>query len=198
MFAGLLELEAELQTDVSKESICTLCVRNENDELQLICFLSAGSLLKFANDFKVVSGQKYGNDLFSDLWRSTMLTARANSPELTLDNIYSLVWQPCIQQCQQLLDSLMDMSIKLSDVDDLLCSHNVRLETQLHSLFKGINEITQKTPSSSLIDRATQRIRNYWELRKYKKGAEIFLKLKDSLGLTQGDFRQVERLSQQV
>ena len=198
MFAGLLELEAELQTDFSKESICTLCVRNENDKLQLICFLSAGSLLKFANEFKVVSGQKYSNDLFSDLWKTTLLNARANSPDLTLDNIYSLVWQPCIQQCQQLLDSLMDMSIKLSDVDDLLWPHNVRLETQLHSLFKGINEITQKKPSSSLIDRATQRIRNYWALRKYKKGADIFLKLKDSLGLTQGDFRQVERLSQQV
>ena len=190
-------MEAELREDFSKELINTLCVRNENDGVQLKCFLSAGSLLKFANEFQVVSGQKYGSDLFMDLWRNAVLQATTQNPELTLDDIFPLVWQPCIQQCKQLLKSLMDLSMKLSDVNIVLEPHMARLETQLQSLFKGINEITQSSVNSLLIDKAVLRVRDYWNLCQYQKGADIFLGLKTSLKLA-GDFHLVERLSQQV
>ena len=197
MHAGLTELEADLRRDFKTQAINTLCVRNENDNIQLACFMSAKSLLKFAGEFQVVSGSKYGNDIFSDFWRNAMVHASTSHPELTLDDIYSLVWQPCIQQCKQLLQSLMDLSMKLSDVDLLLAPHKMHLETQLHSLLKGVSEIMQKSADSSLIDTANERIRNYWNLREYQKGADIFLRLKKSLGL-RGEFRQVEKLSQQV
>ena len=194
---GLTDLEADLRKDFKRQAINTLCVRHPDDNIQIVCFKAAESL-KFATDFHVVSGTKYGNELFNEFWRKAMCQASSTHPELTLDDIYSLVWQPCIQQCKQLLHSLMDLSMKLSDVDNILAPHEAHLETQLHSLLKGVSEIIQKSPNSSLIDTANKRIRNYWNLRRYQKGADIFLRLKKSLGLTGGDFHQVEKLSKQV
>ena len=197
-FAGLEELQAELRKDINKAAISKMCVRNEKDDVQLICFLSAGSLLKFTNEFQVVSGQKYGNDLFTEIWRGAVRQAITDNPQLTLDDIYASVWQPSLEQCRRLLESLMDLSMKLSDVDIILKPHQARLETQLQLLFKGMNEIALKYENPPLVDRAARRVRDYWNLRRYQEGADTFLKLKNTLGLTTGDFRLVERLSQQV
>ena len=195
---GLKELEAELKKSINKVAISTMCVRNEKGDIQLMCFQSAASLLKFASDFEAVSGQKYGNDLFVVIWKRHLLQAIIDDAELSLNNIFQTVWQPCVEECRKLLQSLINLTMKLSDVDIVLGPHKARLETQLHLLFKGITEITKKFSNPSLIDRAARRIRDYWNLRQYQEGADTFLGLKNSLGLTRGDFRPVERLSQQV
>ena len=195
---GLVTVERELSKDFCKEAINTVCVRDENDDILLTCFLSAGSLLKFAGEFNVVTGQKYSSELFIKIWRNLLHQACVDKPDLSVDDIFQLVWQPCLQQCRQLLDSLINMNMKLSDVDGILEPHKTRLETQLQSLFKGISEISSINADPSLIEKAAGRVRDYWNLRRYQKGADIFLHLKTSLGLTKGDFRQVERLSQQV
>ncbi len=175
-----------------------MCVRNEKGKVQPICFLSAGSLLKFAGEFEVVSGQKYGSNIFIEIWRRNLQQAITDNAELSVDDIYLAVWQPCLGECRNLLQSLLDLTMKLSDVDIVLGPHQARLETQLQLLFKGIAEITKKSEDPSLIERAARRIRDYWNLRQYQEGADTFLRLKDSLRLTKGDFQLVERLSQQV
>ena len=194
----LAELEAELETDINRMFINTLCVRNEDDSIQLICYLSAGSLLKFANEFEVITGARHCSEIFLDVWRKTLRLAVADNPQLSLRDIYASVWQPSVEQCKSLLDSLLDLSMKLSDVDANLEHHQTHLETQLHLLFKGMAEITMKPGNPSLIDKAARRVREYWNLRRYQEGADTFLKVKNTLGLTKGDFRLVERLSQQV
>lgn len=146
----------------------------------------------------MVSGQKFGNELFTKFWKNTLQEAYSKNSNLSLDDIYIFVWKPCLKQCKQLLESLIELKMKLSDVDVVLGPHKARLETQLQSLFKGVNEISHVPASISLMDRAAKRVREYWNLRRYQQGAETFLQLKNSLGLTKGDFQIVEKLSQQV
>ena len=198
LFIGLRELEAELKKDINREAISTMCIRDAKGNRMLICFQSAGSLLKFAGEFEVVSGQKYGSDMFIEIWKRHLQQAIADNAEFSLDDVFQTVWQPCLEECRKLLQSLADLTMKLSDVDIVLGPHQVRLETQLQLLFKGITEITKKSDNPSLIERAARRIRDYWNLRRYQEGADTFLRLKNSLRLTKGDFRLVERLSQQV
>ena len=179
-------------------AINKICLRDEKENIQLICFQSAGSLLKFANEFMVISGGKHGSEIFLDIWRGALHQAVTNNPQLSLGDVCVLVWQPSILQCRNLMESLMDLSMKLSDVDTILKPYDNRLETQLQLLFNRMTEITQKSGNLSLIERAARRIKEYWNLRQYQEGADTFLKVKNSLGLTKGDFRLVERLSQQV
>ena len=190
-------MDAELKKDINKEAISTMCVRNEKDDIQLKCFPSAVSLLMFAGEFEVISGQKYGNDFFNEIWRRNLQQAVTNN-ELTLNDVFQTVWQPCIKECRMLLQSLMDLTMKLSDVDVILEPHRVRLEIQLKLLVDAMTAISIKFENPSRIDKASRRVREYWNLRQYQQGASTFLRLKDSLGLTTGDFQLVQKLSQQV
>lgn len=166
--------------------------------MQLICFLSAGSLLKFANEFHVMSGEKHGSEIFLGIWRITLHQAITDNPQLSLGDVYTSVWQPSLEQCRKLLESLTDLTMKLSDVDTNLKPYHNRLDTQLQLLCSRMAEITQKSGDRALIERAARRVKEYWNLRRYQEGADTFLQVKNSLGLTEGDFRLVERLSQQV
>jgi uncharacterized coiled-coil protein SlyX len=195
LYTGLTELQAELGKDIDKELINTMCVRNEEDNgIQLICFQCAGSLLEFAKDFQIIGD----SEMFLGIWRRTLLQAITDNTQLSLNDVYDSVWQPSLEQCRKLLKSLIDLSMKLSDIDTELQPYHSRLDTQLELLYNKMADSTQKSKDLSQIKQAARRVRDYWNLCQYQKGADTFLKLKNSLGLTKGDFQLVEKLSQKV
>ena len=196
--AGLTELQAELGKDIDKELISTMCMRNENDTIDLKCFLSAASLLKFANEFQLIGGETRCSEIFLGFWRRTLDEAITDNPQLSLSNIYASIWQPSIRLCRKLLESLKDQSIKLSNVDTDLQPYCDRLEAHLELLHKSMASITRKSGNLYPIKEAAQRVREYWNLCHYQRSANTFLELKKTLGLTTGDFQLVEKLSQQV
>ena len=175
-----------------------MCVRNENNTIDLKCFLSAASLLKFANGFQLIGGEIHCSEIFLGFWRRTLYEAITVNPQLSLSDIYASVWQPSIGRCRKLLESLEDQSIKLSDVDTDLQPYCDRLDTHLELLHTSMADITRKSGNLYLIKQAIQRVREYWNLCHYQRSANTFLELKKILGLTTGDFQLVEKLSQQV
>ena len=191
-------LQAELGKDSDNKLISTMCGRNENDTIELKCFLSAASLLKFANQFQLIGGETHCSEIFLRFWRRTLNEAISDNPQLSLSDIYASVWQPSIGRCRKLLESLEDQSIKLSDVDTDLQPYCDRLEVHLELLHKSMADITRKSGNLYLIKQAVRRIREYWNFCHYQRSANTFLELKKTLGLTTGDFRLVEKLSQQV
>ena len=200
LYTGLVELEAELRKDIDKEIISTMCVRyEESDAIELKCFLSAASLLKFANQFQLVGGETQGSEIFFGFWRRALRQAITDNPQLSLDDIYTCVWQPSLGLCRKLLDSLENESMKLSDVDTDLLPYHSRLDVHLEVLWKRMADIQpRKSGNLYLIRQAARRVRDYWDLCQYQKSANTFLELKKTLGLTDGDFQVVEMLSQQV
>ena len=195
---GLTELQAELGKDIDKELISTMCVRNEKNDPELKCFLSAASLLEFANEFQIIGGEQNHSEIFLGFWRKTLNQAIIENPHLSLSDIYTSVWQPSIGLCRKLLESLKDQSMKLSDVDTDLQPHHIHLDAQLELLHKKMDNITCKSGDLSLVKQAAQRVKEYWNLCQYQRGANTFLELKKTLGLTTGDFQLVEKLAQQV
>lgn len=196
-FLGLNEMMKELERDVSKVNISELCIRlPPSNDIRLLCFDSVPSLQEFAADFYVVSGQQHGNDLFLEIWDDHM--RQASRGELKLDDIIHLVWRPCLQRCKELLESLKDFSMKLSDVDTLLKPHEEGLDTHLFLLLSGVNKVSKTSVTGPMINKAVAKVKQYWNLCQYRRGAETFLEVRDCLGLDKGDFSLVERLSQQV
>ena len=175
-----------------------LCIRDaETEQLQLICFKSAGTLSNFVNDFYILS-KKHSSELFSAAWKEAKSVAIRGNPNFTLDDIYPLVWQPCLGKCIQLLTSLSNLSMKLVDVDVVFKDHRDNIDTQLFSLFRGVSDCTREQFDWGLIEKAVWKIKQYWDLCRYRKGANIFLRIRDSLGLEGGDFSLVEKLSTKV
>ena len=198
MCLGIVDLKRELDREYGEVNLSDLCRRDpETKQVQLVCFKSAGSLSNFAEGFFVLS-QKHGSELFNTAWREAMSVAVKDNPDLTLDNVYPLVWQPCLDWCKQLLLSLSNLSMKLVDVDKVFKDHKDNIDTQLLALSKGVSDCTREQFDWRLIERAIKRIGQYWELCRYREGANIFLRIRDSLNLRNGDFSLVEKLSKEV
>jgi hypothetical protein len=127
-----------------------------------------------------------------------MSIAIRDNPDLTLDSIHPMVWQPCLGNCKQLLTSLSDLSMKLVDVDHIFRDHRKNIHPQLQALFKGLSLCIREKFDWKLIERAIEKIKQYWDLCRYRKGANIFLGIRNSLDLEGGDFSLVEKLSKEV
>ena len=184
--------------DYGEVDLNHVCTRDAKTNcVHVICFKSAGNLLEFVENFHVLS-QKHGSELFSTFWREAMSTAIRDNPGLTLDSIYPMVWQPCLDKCKQLLTSLSDLSMKLIDVDQIFKDHRKNIHPQLHALFNGLSDCTREKFDWTQIEKAIEKIKQYWDLCRYRKGANIFLEIRNSLGLEGGGFSLVEKLSKEV
>ena len=184
---------AQLDEPFHSISINRLCSRNDDGKVVVICFQAGNDLLKFAEEFCHISS----NALFKDQWSTAVLHA-SSVQELKLADLYCSVWQPCLKSCHQLVQSLIDLSIKLSDVDKYLKSHKADLDKHLNGLFNEVNKTIPVSGGAKYLSEALRKVYHYWNLCQYHEGANILLELKDSLGLTQGDFGEVEMLSEEV
>ena len=192
---GLSQLTQELQKDFDNEKINKLCAMKQG-KVEIFCFKSAGSLTWFAGGFHTLSQKQ---DLFLIEWRKALHTAVGSNPGIALNDIYPQVWQPAFKQCETLLGQLHDQSMKLVDVDKRFKPYQGRnLEQQLTDLFLGVNARHNKNPDGRWIHIVVCRMYAYWNLCRYRDAANAFLKLKETLKLDKGDFRDVEKLSNEV
>jgi hypothetical protein len=194
------DLHMELQQDYSNECIDNLWYRDHRDDIHLHCFQNAGKLKKFVDEFyQVTSEQYYCSELFKKEWRDTLLRVVRQRTHLMIDKIYDLVWIPCKSSCQHLLDSVIDQSITLAEVDERFSVHRCDMETQLTVLFKGITGTSEAFTDERLseVEIAAQRIREYWELQQYYRCSNAVINVKKSLLLT-GDFDEVTCLAEKV
>ncbi len=173
--------------------ISSLC-RNNNKTVEILCFKSAASLVSFAADFRTMTG----SEIFQEYWRASMDEISRSCPLITLDSIVD-VWRNAFQRCQQLVNEIKDQSMKLEDVDRKL-HQGKDLETHVLKLHDCLCQCSRISPVKEAKDvrNALGRVRAYWDLRNYHITANVFLKIRDALELTKGDFRDVEKLSNQV
>ena len=193
-----MEARKELLKDYTSYNINTLCRRTQS-EIEVVCFSEADSLLSFAWKFDVMT--KQSSSLFNTTWHKVMHQARAENPNISIKEVEGQVWIPAFKHCQSLLDQLFDLSITLSDVDaNFEHMYGTDLELELKALSCGVNMCLGKTSehSQGWIRPCVMRIEEYRKLYGYTVAAESFLKLKESLKLTKGDFKDVERISAQV
>ena len=195
--AGLDEAKDELDADYTSREIKTLCTHKGN--IQVICFKAASCLLPFAWKFNIMtSGVNSG--IFNTIWSTTMKHAYGSNPSMSISDVQEEVWAPAFQQCQDLLKQLQCLSMTLADVHRHLNNYQREgeLMVQLKCLYKGVSECLHHVPEDKWIELTVRRIEEYWKLRGYYKAANTFLKLRDSMELTEGDFTAVEGISREV
>ena len=179
--------------------INTLCVcRGSN--IEVLRFTTANCLLSFAWMFDVMT-KKVNSSIFNDIWCSFMQVACASNPSMSIRDVEVLVWIPTFQSCFNMLKDLDSRSMSLANVDKYFKKYGdqCKLKSEIKALFRGVNQCLQQDKSDdSWIDSRVFHIQQYWKLHRYRDAANSFLSLRDSLGLTKGDFTDVERISKEV
>ena len=195
MFVGIVELKSDLHKDFSETKIRDLC-ECEGETFRIKCFEAATPLNDFAEHCLIMMSKR--SNLFIRPLETKMRNVLRNNTELTIASIHPLIWKPTFDHCHNLLQSLSEQTIKLSDVDKYFRDFINDLETQVSNLATGIWECVKMTPNQLRIQLALHRVRNYWKLCEYRYGADVFLELRDVLNLQNGDFKDVEKFSTEV
>ena len=165
----------------------------------MICFTIAAPLISFAEMFYTMT-KTLNSDILCSLWSLNMNKARESHPDLSVSNVESKIWSPTITQCQKLLNDLQGLSMTLSDVDRHFKNYQMNdIERELSQLLIGIQKCLPQysLDTDDWIHDIICRIEDYRKLCNYRDAANYFLKIKMSLEL-QGDFRDVDRISQKV
>lgn len=199
---GLDLLRSEIDFDHRSAPINSLCQSIEGK----VCFfslLSAVPLDDITEMFAVMMSVQ--STLFQDIWRKHMKNAAASvkqkkRAELTIEDIRIVIWDKTFQECNYLLDSLHDRSIKLFEVDSYFKSiQQQELVWQLKRLNAGVVKCVRLDESHNLlwIDGVVKHIHDYWSLLELSKAARVVIQLKTKLCLT-GDFKAIDTLANEV
>ena len=200
--SGLKELHSEVNSDHNMKPIKSLCeIRKNGTEIVFNSFLSALPLERIRRPFDVMS-RAHSTPWFLEIWEKCMKTAvsvkRREGVELTLEDIPTAIWDPAFRECNYLVDSLRDKTIKLSEVDHYFKAQADR-KLQLQRFCVGIRVSIGSETKTDLewIDDAVRHMEDYWSLMNLSKAARVVVELKGKLALS-GDFVAIEILLNEV
>ena len=196
-FTGVSDAVNELQVNYDFFRMNTLCSRDTSG-LKVVCFRRAHVLLQFAWKFNVLK-VSLNSGLFLTVWSDTLRNAREKNRELSIDNLELEVWAPTFHRCEELLEQLHSLSMTLGDVDRVFHDYEpLQLEEQLRLLHRGVSQCGGLNLRDHWIPKAVKKLEDYRKLCGYREAANSFLKLRELLKLSGGDFTDVERISNKV
>ena len=198
LHVGLTSLKQELAKDIGKINICDLC-QLKDDTLVLKYYDIARPLDPIVEHISIMMLEK-PSDLFLHFFSQKIQTVLNSTSELTIADILPEIWQPVFAECQELLNSLLDQSIKLSSVDTHFKAYfqdSKKLETVLKNLAEGVSMCLNEEIEEGHLQKPLESICEYWKLCEYQVGTELLLQLREMLKL-EGDFELVEKFSSQV
>ena len=168
------------------------------NKIEFLSLKHALPLDEISDNFSVMSSQSI---LFQEIWGGHMKLAATSQQELTIEAIKSVLWDPTFTECNELLDTLQDRSIKLHEVDRFFRdSKHEDIAFQLRELSTSIHKcVCADRTKCNLrwIGGAVQHICDYQSLLTLSKAASVVLTLKAKLSLT-GNFKAVETLAKEV
>ena len=201
MHIGLKELQSEIDSDHSSKPINTLCQKS-GGEVTFLSLRSASPLDFFSEKFDIMTSTL--SSLFQVIWEKHMKNAansvkREEREDVTVNDIKILIWDKAFEECDYLLSSLKDRTMKLDEVDGYFRSIKMKeLTWQLRRLCSGVHKcVGTYQGDEAWIDSAVQHIKDYWTSLTLSKAAAVVITLKNKLCLT-GDFVVVETLANQV
>lgn len=189
-------LNEDLSKNISTQSITSLCCI-ERDKVTYGSFQYASVLFPILSNLMLLF-KTHPTNTFSRFWKEQV--AQYKGTTLSLKNTVSLIWEPAFKASCQYLESLKDRSILLVKVDELLHQYEsmFNLTEELMQLEKGISGCLDIQSDTQWIKACVQRMKDYQSLNQYATAADVFLQLKDTLGLTEGDFKVVQELADKV
>ena len=194
---GLTELIKEIQAEYGEESIKNLC-KGHGNTFELVPLQAASPILETARKFDIMQ-RKHSTDLFNSVWKNHLFSIR--NSYLVIEDITSKIWEPTFSKCNDLLNSVCDKSIKLTDVDLYMKPLDENKAMQLKRLHSGLSECVEDSKivksSPELIDEAVHLMEEYLSLKDLAQAAKTVIKLKEILTLC-GDFTLIEKLATKV
>jgi len=128
-----------------------------------------------------------GSVIFKQNWDDETKRVVRRQPQISLKDIYTLIWVPVNNRWQVICNQISSGDVTFKDVETLSAKFENRYDLIVRE-FELMCGGTKKVANERL-----QQVKNYHELDRYRRGAELMSRLKGNFGLT-GDFTMVESL----
>ena len=143
------------------------------------------------------------SNTFLIIWKEQIKETKATMPNLTIEEVPALVWQPTFAQCQQFLEQLQTQQVKLSDVDKYFVHQKktANLRRDLQSFYAAIAKCKNHKTNPSWISGLVEAVQQYWLLCKARETAEALIGLKNHLKFTltpPSRFKMIQSLAYEV
>ena len=118
--------------------------------------------------------------------------------KLSLPEVATVVWSPCLMEIQQTVERFHDRSVTLQEVDHYLkdiSTHNLRQE--VFTFVEGCNKCLKPAASVTWVSNFVVSVERYRVVCQAHCASELVLKAKDALMIT-GDFKKLESLKEKV
>ena len=187
-----------IQIPTSRDPINTLCT-SQDEEFTILCYQKAKPLFPYIDKFYELS-HNHCSTLFDHQWNSKLMDVSCKDAEISFEDVITLIWEPVLDNLKNFFIQLKTMEIKLSTVDTFLkglYKTPRKVYMDLDNLETALTICSGEPPDISWVEKVSDRISKYWELRTYHEPAKAFLKFRDALKLT-GDFALVEKLAEGV
>ena len=176
-----------------------------NNGFRLHLFRGAVKLQSMLKPFYIMS-HEHMSYTFLIIWEEQMRETKATMPNLTIEEVPTLVWQPTFAQCQQFLEQLQARQVKLNDVDKYFQHQKstANLQRDLELFYAGIAKCKNQkinSTNTSWIPGLVKALQQYWLLCKARDTAEALVGLKNNLNFTLTPlhlFELIQSLPQEV
>ena len=197
LFSDFQVLCYEIYSDYSHEPINSLCYFDDSLKINYKKFEVAKPLYgSFLQNYQIMSPSQ----LFKNIWSTALKKASKAGVEITFADVVVMIWDPVLNQCHELVESVRKKTIKLSDVDEYFYQYHVEgsILQQIKNLYKATETCHGRTEiDSSWISDSVECMKQYWIICEQAKAAIIVLKLKDRFNLT-GDFKIIQNVASKV
>ena len=123
---------------------------------------------------------------------------QAGSAKLSLTEIATSVWAPCLVEIQQIIESFHDRSVVVQKIDHYFKDLPLQsLEREVITLVEGCNKCLHMTKPTSWVMQFVNAVNSYRDACQAQNAAELVLKAKDTLMLT-GNFKKLENFREKV
>ena len=163
--------------------------------IKICCYETAEPLSQFAVKYEIM--MEKSSNLFLHFLNDKVKETLQLSSDLVISDIFTKIWVPVLEECEELIKSLINRTILLTYVDTHLKLYSKHLRDVVLSLECGVSKCFGETFDQELLESSLDIISKYWQLGEYQTGALVFLELKNVLEL-KGDFTLVESFKTKV
>jgi len=123
---------------------------------------------------------------------------QASGAKLTIPEVATNVWAPCLKEMQQIVEKFHNKSVTLQEIDYYLKGISPQyVQQEVISLVEGCNKCLNIITSNNWISQFVMSVNRYRVICQAQQAAELVLKARDALLLT-GNFKKLENLREKV
>ena len=191
---GLKTIDSEEYLELK---IVQLCEVVNGIEVHRILCVNEQEVMDMLHPFSFIM-EESKSVISSTIWNHHITSKTVKDVKLSLCDIATKLWAPCLKEIQGIIEKFHDRSVTLQELDYYLKEISLEnLESEVLALVEGCNKCFNLTAPTTWVFQFVMSVDKYRVVCQAECAAELVLNVKEALMLT-GDFKKLENFQEKV